>query len=107
MISRTVQCTIDPRNVEKFREALNDEFLPRIQAQPGFVDSIESLDPATGQFCCVTIWKSEADVRNYDQGLFQEVATAVRPLATTPPSVVTLPVENSSVHRVRAGKAAA
>ena len=74
MYSRIVSCTIDPAKVNEFKTSLNNEFLPRIQAQPGFIDNIESLDPATGQFSCMTLWESAADVENYDKGLFQEVA---------------------------------
>lgn len=48
-----------------------------------------------------------ADVERYDNGLFQEVAAAITPLLQGPPTVQTLPVENSSAHSVRAGKAAA
>jgi hypothetical protein len=106
MYSRTVTCKIDPSAMNEFRSALNGEFLPRIQAQPGFVDNIESLDPTTGEFCCTTLWKSESDVKNYDQGLFQEVASNLAPLMIEGPSVKTLPVVNSSIHRVAAGKAA-
>src|SRR5207253_3231456 len=54
MYSRIVNCTIDPAKVGEFKAALNNEFLPRIQAQPGFIDNIESLHPATGQFSCMT-----------------------------------------------------
>lgn len=106
MFSRTVTCKIDPSMITEFRNALNEDFLPRIQAQPGFVDNIESLDPKTGEFCCTTLWKSESDVKNYDDGLFQEVAASLAPLMIGGPSVTTLPVENSSAHRVAAGKAA-
>lgn len=106
MYSRTVTCKIDPAMIDEFRDALNGEFLPRIQAQPGFVDNIESLDSATGEFCCTTLWKSESDVKNYDSGLFQEIAVNLSPLMIEGPSVKTLPVENSSAHRVAAGKAA-
>jgi hypothetical protein len=106
MYSRTVTCKIDPAMIDEFRDALNGEFLPRIQAQPGFVDNIESLDSATGEFCCTTLWKSESDVKNYDSGLFQEIAMNLSPLMIEGPSVKTLPVENSSAHRVAAGKAA-
>ena len=106
MYSRTVTCKIDPSAMNEFRSALNGEFLPRIQAQPGFVDNIESLDPTTGEFCCTTLWKSESDVKNYDQGLFQEVASNLDPLRSERPSVKTLPIENSTIHRVAAGKAA-
>ena len=107
MISRIVSCTIDPAKVAEFKTAINNEFLPRIQAQPGFVENIESLDPATGQFSCVTVWKSQADVDNYDNGLFQEVAAAITPLLKETPSISTLPVENSSTHKIKAGAAAA
>ena len=106
MYSRTVTCKIDPTMIDEFRDALNGEFLPRIQAQPGFVDNIESLDSATGEFCCTTLWKSESDVKNYDSSLFQEIAANLAPLMVEGPSVKTLPVENSSAHRVAAGKAA-
>lgn len=107
MFSRIVSCTINPAKVNEFRTALNNEFLPRIQSQPGFVDNIESLDPATGQFSCVTLWETAADVEKYDQGLFQEVAAGLVPLLQGNPTVQTLPVENSSAHHVRAGAAAA
>jgi heme-degrading monooxygenase HmoA len=107
MYSRIVSCTIDPSKLSEFKSALNHQFLPRIQAQPGFIENIESLDPATGQFNCVTLWRSEIDVKNYDKGLFQEIAAKLGPLMQGGPSVQTLPVENSSAHQIEAGKAAA
>ena len=107
MQTRVITCTINPSKIAEFKSAVNNEFLPRIQAQPGFVENIESLDPATGKFCCVTLWKSEEDVRNYDNGLFQEVAAKLGPLMEGAPVVQTLPVENSSVHNIRSGQSAA
>ena len=106
MYSRTVSCTIDPSRVNEFRAALDTQ-LPRIQSQPGFIDNIESLDPNTGQFSCMTLWQSERDVRNYDNGLFQEIASQLTPLMQDGPTVQTLPVENSSAHNIKAGQAAA
>jgi quinol monooxygenase YgiN len=107
MFSRVINCTINPAKVTEFKTALNNEFLPRIQAQPGFIENIESLDPRTGEFCCVTLWESAADVERYNKGLFQEVAAKVGPLMDGPPIVQTLPVENSSAHHIKAGAAAA
>jgi quinol monooxygenase YgiN len=106
MFSRIINFTIDPAQVNEFRSALNGQFLPRIQSQPGFLENIESLDPSTGQFCCVTLWKTASDVEKYDNGLFKEISGKLGPLMKGPPTVQTLPVENSSVHRVKAGKAA-
>src|SRR5689334_15596618 len=107
MFSRIITCTVNPAKVSEFKTALNNQFLPRIQSQPGFLENIESLDPSTGQFCCVTLWKSAADLNNYEKGLFQEVAAKLVPLMQGNPTVQTLPVENSSVHHVRAGSAVA
>ncbi len=107
MFSRIISCTVDPAKVNEFRNTLNNQFLPRIQAQPGFLENIESLDPATGEFSCVTLWKSASDVENYERGLFREVASNLIPLLKGNPVVQTLPVENSSVHHVKAGAAAA
>jgi len=33
MFSRIVSCTINPAKVNEFRNALNNQFLPRIQAR--------------------------------------------------------------------------
>ena len=107
MISRIITCVIDPAKMEEFRTELNGQFLPRIQQQQGFVDNLESLDPATGQFCCTTLWESTADEQSYGNGLFQEIAGKLAPLMQGPPTVKTLPVENSSAHRVESGKVAA
>lgn len=107
MVSRIINCKIDPAKMNDFRTALNNQFLPRIQSQPGFVDNIESLDPSTGQFSCLTLWKNASDEQRYGNGLFQEIASALGPLMVGSPSVQTLPVENSSVHHVKTGAAAA
>ncbi len=106
MFSRTVSCTIDPSRVSEFKNALNNQLLPRIQAQKGFVDNLESLDPATGEFSCTTLWETKADVDSYNNGLFQDIAAQLGPLMKEGPTVKTLPVENSSAHGVAAGKAA-
>ena len=106
MYSRIITCSIDHSRIDEFRTVLNQEFLPRIQRQPGFIENIESLDSTTGEFCCTTLWNTKSDVENYDRGLFQEIAETLGPMMTGAPTVKNLPVENSSVHRIATGKAA-
>lgn len=107
MVSRVITCTIKPSHVEEFRSAITERFLPRIQAQPGFLENIESVDPGSGRYCCVTLWRSPADVANYDNGLFQEIAANLVPMMDGMPNVETLTVDNSSAHNIKAGQAAA
>jgi len=107
MISRIVNCTIKKENLPSFRQKLHSEFVPRIQQQPGFVDLIEAVDPNTGAFVCQSLWKTQNDVKNYDNGLFQEIANTLGPLMTGAPTVQTLEVETSTPHKIAAGKTAA
>jgi hypothetical protein len=98
---------VRPEKLTEFRKALNDNFVPRIKTQSGFVDIIESLDLSNGHFVCNTFWKSADDVKRYDTGLFQEVATGLMPYLNGDPRVHTLEVETSTVHRIAAGRTAA
>jgi hypothetical protein len=107
MIARIVTCTVMPSKVAEFRTLLNNTVLPKVQSQPGFVENIEALDPNTGQFSCTTLWQRRSDVENYDNSIFPEIAAKMSPLLNGNPTVQTLPVENSSTHRVRAAAAAA
>src|SRR5439155_26273030 len=101
MHSRLVTCTINPAKLDEFKNALNNQFLPRIQALPGFVDNIESLNPATGQFSCMTSWRTASDVENYDNGLFKEVATNLVPLMQGHPTVQTPPDQKCSAPHLK------
>lgn len=104
MISRIVTCNIKPEKLNEFRNTLNQQFLPRIQRQQGFVDVVESIDTTTGTFVCTTFWNTRQDVENYENTLFQEVAQTLTPMLKDDPTVQTLNVENSTVHNISAGK---
>ncbi|HLH07646.1 MAG TPA: antibiotic biosynthesis monooxygenase [Terriglobales bacterium] len=107
MLSRIIDCKIQPGHVREFREIVSSELLPQIKQQPGFVDAIESVDAADGHYVCMTLWQTRADVERYDGGLFKEVATKLMPMMNGEASVSTLEVDNSTVHNISAGRAAA
>lgn len=105
MISRIVLLTVQPGRIREFRTSLNEEFIPKIQTQAGFIENIESLDPNTGKFCCITLWQTPADEERYGKGLFQEMSRKLAPILAASMTVNTLPVENASAHKIHAGKA--
>ncbi|MGH9542629.1 MAG: hypothetical protein ACRD2H_12190 [Terriglobales bacterium] len=98
---------IQVERMKGFTATWNEQFLPRVQALPGFVENIESLDPSTGKFCSVTLLQSSADEQRYAEGLYREIARAFRLAFKESPSVETLPVLNSSTQHVFAGRAVA
>jgi quinol monooxygenase YgiN len=107
MISRIVDCNVKTDKLANFRQTLHNEFIPRIRQEHGLVDIVESIDTKTGHFMCMTLWKNADDVKRYDTGLFQEVATGLTPFLEQPPTVHTMEVETSTVHNIAAGRGAA
>lgn len=107
MISRIVTCTIKPEKINDFRHILKTQALPAITCQTGFVDLVESIDTATGEFVCTTLWNTRQDVEQYDLTLFQELAQKLVPLLNGQPDIKTLTVENSTVHDITSGSSAA
>ena len=105
MIARIINCTVTPSKASEFRTLLNNTLMPKIQSQHGFVENIEALDPNTGQFSSITLWRNRSDVENYDNSVFPEIAAKMSPLLNGNPTVQTLPVENSSEHNVRTAAA--
>ena len=107
MVARIISCTVQPAKVNEFRTLLNNKLLPMVQSQPGFIENVEALDPVSGQFSCTTLWRSREDIERYDNSVFPEVASKMSPMLQGNPVVQTLPVENSSTHRVMRAAASA
>ncbi len=105
MHTRIVQCNIKPEHVQEIRQALNQDVIPLIQKQPGFVDVVESLNPETGQFVCMSIWKTKEDSERWGEQ-FNKIAAGLGPKVAGAVSVNTGQLETSTAHRVAAGKAA-
>lgn len=106
MISRITEVTVNPNKLNEVRRALDTQVIPTLKAQPGFVDAVESLDPATGQLVCVSLWKTREDADRFGQQVFPELGEKLQPLALEQPRVRTLEVQTSTVHKIAASKAA-
>ena len=106
MVSRIIQVDIKPERLHDLRQALDSTVIPNLKQQPGFVDAVESSDPNTGRFVCLTLWKSREDADRYGNTAFLEHAQMLTPLCASEPSVQTLEVETSTVHNIAATKAA-
>jgi heme-degrading monooxygenase HmoA len=108
MYTRIVQCDVKKERISDLRKALPDQVHPILRKQTGFVDVIETLDENTGQFVCMSLWRTREDADRFgksnDWRLIQENLV---PLAATEPTLRTHAVENSTAHQIRAGKAAA
>lgn len=107
MFSRIVQCNLKQNRLDEARQALSSEVIPNLRKQPGFIDVVESLDAQTGQFVCMTLWRTREDADRYGDTEFNRIAPKLREFTTNEPTVNTLQVETSTVHNIAKGKQAA
>lgn len=107
MFSRIVQCTLKNNRIDEARQTINSEVLPQLRKQPGFIDVIESLEPNTGEFVCMSLWRTREDADRYGNTEFNRIAGRLREFVTEEPTVNTYQVETSTIHNIAKGKAAA
>ncbi len=107
MFSRIVQCTLKNNRIDEARQTINSEVLPQLRKQPGFIDVIESLEPNSGHFVCMSLWRTREDADRYGNTEFNRIANRLREFVTEEPTVNTYQVETSTIHNIAKGKAAA
>ncbi len=107
MFTRLVDCTVKPDKREEFNQRMNNEILPLLHQQAGFVDVIiltSETDPTLTT--ALSFWKSKTDQERYQRETFPRINDILRPVLQRDPQVRTYNVEHSSTHKIAAGKAA-
>lgn len=87
--------------------AINDQALPILKNQPGFVDEVVlfSLDnPDRG--VAMSFWKSREDAEKYNQEIFPKLNELMRPVLEGTPQVRIFDVVTSTPHKIVPAKAA-
>jgi heme-degrading monooxygenase HmoA len=107
MFTRIVECHVKPGKKQETTTKLNNEVLPILQKQPGFVDMIgltHEHDPE--KLVAISFWKSKDDAERYHTEQYNRITDILKPLLTDSPKVETYNVETSTTHRIAAGRAA-
>jgi heme-degrading monooxygenase HmoA len=107
MFTRIVECTVKPDKKDEMQQRLRNEILPMLQKQPGFVDEItlsSSHDPE--RVVAISFWKTREDAERYHRETFPRIQDILKASLKTSLKVETYNVEDSTTHRIAAGKAA-
>lgn len=107
MFTRIVECTVKPEKKDEMQQRLRNEILPLLQKQPGFVDEVSLVsehDP--GRLIAISFWKTREDAERYHRETFPHIQDMIKSALRTSPKVETYNVEDSTIHRIAAGKAA-
>jgi quinol monooxygenase YgiN len=107
MFTRIVECNVKPGKSEEFTRKIDQEIIPILKDQQGFVD--ESILVSTTnreQIFSISTWHSREDAERYHREHYPRIVSRVESLLIAPPEVQTFEVRSSVTHKIAAGKAA-
>ncbi len=107
MYTLIIEGTLKPRKKTEFTTAWNNEILPTLKKQTGFVDEIllfAADEPERG--VGLSFWNTKEDAERYHREVFPKVVTGVKHLIKTPPKVRAFNVEAAEIFRIVPSKAA-
>lgn len=107
MFTRVVEITAKSGKAREVSRTINDKVLTLLRSQPGFVDEIlliSNTDP--DRVVALSFWKTQEDAEKYNRETFSKVNDLIRNSIEGTPHVSTFEVEQSTPHRIAAGKAA-
>ena len=107
MFTRVVAITSKTGKARELARTINDRVLSLLKSQPGFVDEIVLIsDENPDRLLALSFWRTQEDAERYNREGFPAVNEMIRPLIEGVPKVETFNLEQSTVHKIAAGKAA-
>jgi hypothetical protein len=102
-----VEVTCKPGKTKELNILVQDKVIPILRKQTGFVDEITlSSDTEPNRTIALSFWNTREDAERYNRNEFARINELMQPLLESSPVVKTFIVENSTVHKLAAGKAA-
>lgn len=107
MFARIVEVTFKTGKAKEFTNRLNNEIVPTLRKQPGFVDEISLVsEQQPDQGVSISFWNAKQDAERYNREQFPRIVESIRSLLETEPEVRTFNVSASTVSKIVAAKAA-
>jgi hypothetical protein len=107
MFARMLEGNIKFDRKQEFLKTVNEDVLPSLKKQPGFVDILGlEVETEPTRFHAITLWYARADVERYEREFFPKVKNLLEPFLTTPLMVKLCTVETTVSEKVIANVAA-
>ena len=107
MFTRVVEITTKPGKARELSRTVNDKVITILKNQPGFVDELVLISEENpDQMLALSFWRSREDADKYNREQYSKVTDLIQNLSEGPPKVRTFNVDQSTVHKIAAGKAA-
>jgi len=107
MFARLVKVTTRSGKTRELSRIISERVLPILKSQPGFVDELTLVsNDNPSHLIAISFWRSREDAERYSRENFASIKEIISGLVEGTPEVRTFDVEQSTMHRIAAGRAA-
>jgi hypothetical protein len=106
MFTRHVIVRLKAKTAPEFTRLIEKEVIPTLRKQKGFLDIITFISPDLTEAVGNSFWKTKADAEAYSRTGYAEVMESLSTVIEGTPTVGTANVSNSTLHKIKAAKAA-
>ena len=107
MFARVVECHSKVGRNEQVGNKLENDVLPILQKQPGFVDFLTLSDRINPErLMCISFWTLREDAEEYHRQHYYLITDMLKPVLDCPPTLEIFAVNASTAHRIAVGRAA-
>jgi heme-degrading monooxygenase HmoA len=93
--------TIKPERVNEFRTLYENEILPLLQRQSGFLDEISLVtENKIDRHVALTLWKTKNDVESFHRREYSRMLEMLKPFVIGTPTLEYFTVEHSTFRKV-------
>ncbi len=100
MVARKVAARLKPNSLREFANLMENEILPWLRKQAGFLDLITLAVPASREIAIISFWDHTGSVQAYNSGAYPEVLKILARLLDGTPYVKTFDVVSSTFQEV-------
>ncbi|MGA8185032.1 MAG: hypothetical protein WB819_15495 [Terriglobia bacterium] len=106
MFARSVSMNLKANSAAEFTRTINDEVIPLLRKQKGFLDEIVLAVPGKTEAVGISLWDRKESAETYNRDTYPQVQKALAKVLEGTQVVKTYEVASSTFHKTAAHAAA-
>lgn len=102
MFARSVSMNLKANKAAEFTRTINDEVVPLLRKQKGFLDEIVLAVPGKTEAVGISLWDRKESAETYNREAYPQVQKSLESVVEGTPVVKTYEVTSSTFHKIAA-----